>query len=133
MRCPISDEDEQAFEQRLGEELDEIVSKDTLECGPVPLLTPPSSPKLSPSEESEAQDVCEWPYNLTVDAAMTSAIALRPLSPKSLQLQEDEICKRIVSFESSSSDPRHLTKSPPPSITENHSTGLTPKLLGISV
>jgi hypothetical protein len=52
-----------------------------------PLITPPSSPRREvcniPSDgqvaEGEAVVICEWPCNLTVDNAITSALELPPL------------------------------------------------------
>lgn len=52
---------------------------------PVPLLTPPQSPRTVPNED----DRPEWPSNLVVDSAMMTATATRPLSPVSLQQLEE--------------------------------------------
>jgi len=78
-----------------------------MDCAPVPLLTPPSSPVTSHFcdstcstvahyyNDSGATAVCEWPCNLTVDTAITSAISLCPLSPESIA-QEVEEEQRIL-------------------------------------
>jgi len=52
---------------------------------PMPLITPPSSPRRvrtfsCDGVTTEEATICEWPYNLTVDNAITSALESAPLS-----------------------------------------------------
>jgi len=114
-----TDEDDEL----LGEELDECKNSDNEEdAAPVPLLTPPASPIVVHAEGGDTT-ACEWPSNLTVDSAMTSAIAnSRSLSPDSLRKQDEEDEKRVML----SPICQKPTKLDP-------QTGLTPVLRGISV
>lgn len=118
---PTDGEEDNEYERRMGEELDEKCSQQRNDCDPIPLLTPPSSPIVVNSNKGTTT-VCEWPSNLTVDSAMTSAIALRPLSPNSLQQQEEEEEKRIKS-QVASSGSKGADQTPLTPVT-----GLTPKL-----
>ena len=69
---------------QLADELNCCVSPDAyITSNPIPLLTPAASPIPMKSDESVAE-ICEWPCNLVVDNALTSAIQLRALSPSSL-------------------------------------------------
>mmetsp|Transcript_154 Transcript_154/g.274 ORF Transcript_154/g.274 Transcript_154/m.274 type:complete len:229 (-) Transcript_154:287-973(-) len=52
---------------------------------PMPLITPPSSPRTIRTVSydgvtTEEATICEWPCNLTVDNAITAALELAPLS-----------------------------------------------------
>lgn len=51
---------------------------------PMPLITPPSSPRrictMMDNGESEETTICEWPSNLAVDIAITAALESLPLS-----------------------------------------------------
>lgn len=52
---------------------------------PMPLITPPSSPRRVRTYSMdgvtmEEATICEWPYNLTVENAITAALELAPLS-----------------------------------------------------
>lgn len=120
-----SDDDYEVAEvetdRQLGEELADKGS-DNEESEPVPLLTPPASPLVIHCDKGDTT-VCEWPCNLAVDSAYSSAIAdTRPLSPVSLQKQEEEEEKRILQ------SPKYTQEKLP-----DPSTGLTPKVRGISV
>lgn len=114
-------EEDNEYERRMGEELDEKCSQQRNDCDPIPLLTPPASPIVVNSNKGTTT-VCEWPSNLTVDSAMTSAIALRPLSPNSLQQREEEEAQRIKS-QVASSVSKGADQTPLTPVT-----GLTPKL-----
>ena len=118
-----SDEDyEVETDRQLGEEL-EGKGSDNEQSEPVPLLTPPASPLVFHGDQGDTT-VCEWPSNLAVDSAYSSAIAeTRPLSPVSLQKQEEEEEKRILL------SPKLTQKNLPMDPT----TGLTPMIRGISV
>lgn len=75
--------DEQEIYDQLAEELSGgMLSPVTLESDPVPFLTPPASPITILGDDGET--ICEWPSNLVVDSAYSSAIELRSLSPSSL-------------------------------------------------
>lgn len=90
------EEEERQQDMRLSEELEDTCDTQDRSSTPVPLLTPPASP-VRVESEAGTTTVCEWPSNLAVDSAMTAAIDLRPLSPNSLQRQEEEEEKRIAS------------------------------------
>ena len=75
-------------DSQLAEELLDNITTDECNSNPIPLLTPPATPVLLKSDESVVQ-MCEWPCNLTVDNALTSAIQLRALSPSSLMKLEE--------------------------------------------
>lgn len=75
--------------QLAEEELLYSASTDECNSNPIPLLTPPATPVIK-SDESVVQ-MCEWPCNLTVDNALTSAIQLRALSPSSLVKLEETV------------------------------------------
>lgn len=117
-----SDDDfEVEADRQLGEEL-EAKGSDNEKLEPVPLLTPPASPLHVHGDKGDTT-VCEWPCNLAVDSAYSSAVSdTRPLSPSSLQKQEQEDEKRILQ------SPKYVQKKFP-----DPSTGLTPKVRGISV
>jgi len=86
----ISSSAEEEEEDMLhSEELEEINTPPDKPSTPIPLLTPPASPVRVETDEGTAT-ACEWPSNLAVDAAMTAVADLRPLSPNSLQKQEEE-------------------------------------------
>lgn len=75
--------DEQEIDNQLAEELSGgMLSPVTLESDPVPFLTPPASPITTLGDDGVI--ICEWPSNLVVDSAYSSAIELRALSPSSL-------------------------------------------------
>ena len=115
------DEFEVETDRQLGEELEAKRSANE-ESKPVPLLTPPASPLHVYGDEGDTT-VCEWPSNLAVDSAYSSAISeTRPLSPSSLQKQEQDDEKRILQ------SPKYIQKKHP-----DPSTGLTPVVRGISV
>lgn len=62
--------------------------KISLDDMPTPLITPPSSPQrirtLSiDGATTEEATICEWPCNLTVDNAITSAVEQHPSFPSS--------------------------------------------------
>mmetsp|Transcript_12294 Transcript_12294/g.21308 ORF Transcript_12294/g.21308 Transcript_12294/m.21308 type:complete len:241 (-) Transcript_12294:231-953(-) len=53
---------------------------------PMPLITPPSSPRTvrtvsGDGVTTEEATICEWPFNLTVDNAITSALESTPHTP----------------------------------------------------
>merc|ERR1712079_94957 len=77
-------------DSQLVEELLDSVSVGECNSNPIPLLTPPATPVTLKSDDSVVQ-ICEWPYNLTVDNALTSAIQLRALSPSSLVKLEETV------------------------------------------
>ena len=82
--------EEQELYHQLAEELSGgMLSPVTLESDPVPFLTPPASPTNADGDKGET--ICEWPSNLVVDSAYSSAIELRALSPSSLlKLEVDD-------------------------------------------
>jgi len=97
----------------------------------IPLLTPPHQP-----EDDLQSDFCEWPSNLAVDAAMTEvALSVKPLSPQSLH--NDQSTDQLHSVNAVSLDATDCsvsrTLSPPPNLSYDDQTGLTPRLRGISV
>ena len=124
-----SDDDSEEQDRQLGEELEEAGSEPSDRVNtPIPLLTPPSSPLRVECEEGEVE-ICEWPSNLAVDAAMTAAFDLRPPSPGSFQQtweQEEE--ERLMTR-------KGAEMSPEPTADEGYplSSTLTPMLRGISV
>eukprot|EP00934_Nitzschia_sp_Nitz4_P000036 Nitzschia sp. Nitz4//scaffold21_size171442//27959//29958//NITZ4_002146-RA/size171442-augustus-gene-0.178-mRNA-1//1//CDS//3329542366//36//frame0 len=87
----ITDEDDEELDITLQEEL-ENASRSGGDSSPVPLLTPPQSPRTVP----EAEETLEWPSNLVVDNAMMTASATRPLSPNSLQKLEESEENRLI-------------------------------------
>jgi hypothetical protein len=89
----VSNSDEEALDNRLGEELDdpEYEQAESRERTPVPLLTPPGSPLTVEVDGGGTTTICEWPSNLVVDSAMQAVTELRPMSPASLEtLERDE-------------------------------------------
>lgn len=80
-----------------SEELEESATPPDKPSTPVPLLTPPGSPVRVEGEEGTTT-MCEWPSNLAVDTALAAAADsdLRPLSPSSLQKQDEEEEERIL-------------------------------------
>jgi len=95
----------------------------------IPLLTPPHEP-----QDDLQGDFCEWPCNLAVDSAMTeAALSAKPLSPQSLD--NDQTIDQLHSVNAVSLDATDCsvsrTLSPPPNLSL--SSGLTPRLRGISV
>jgi hypothetical protein len=115
----ISSSDDDALDRQLGEELDQQSDDDwSREHTPVPLLTPPQSP-LSFEVDGGTATVCEWPSNLTVDSAMSSALNLQPLTSEALhELHED---------------PKESFTTLQPETQIEPSTLLTPILRGISM
>jgi hypothetical protein len=81
--------DEEVADNQLAEELMDGMSEDVEGRGPVPLLTPPSTP-IEQSSSTGQIAICEWPSNLAVDNALTAAMALRSLSPSSLVRLEEQ-------------------------------------------
>ena len=70
--------------------------KISLDDMPTPLITPPSSPQrirtLSiDGATTEEATICEWPCNLTVDNAITSAVEQHPSFPSSFFTDGEEI------------------------------------------
>jgi hypothetical protein len=120
-----SSEDE--YEVEMDRQLDgELHAKgsDNEESEPVPLLTPPASPLTIHGDKGDTT-VCEWPSNVAVDCAYSTAINdTRPLSPTSLQKQEQDEEQRILQSPKYS---QRILPDPDPS------TGLTPRITGISV
>ena len=93
----------------------------------MPLLTPPASPtQLVKGKDDQS---FEWASNTVVESLRASAMELTPLTPQSLQKQEDGLeCNRLA-FDpllSPEVEKRPLILTPP-------STGLTPRLQGIQV
>jgi hypothetical protein len=80
----LSTDDEE--DRMLSEELEEKMRDAGGDSSPIPLLTPPQSPRR--------EDEVEWPSNLVIDSALMNTVNdLRPLSPASLQdMEEDEEC-----------------------------------------
>ena len=78
----LSSDDEE--DRMLSEELEDKLREAGGDNSPIPLLTPPQSPRR--------EDEVEWPSNLVVDSALMNTVTeIRPLSPASLQdLEEDE-------------------------------------------
>ena len=80
-------------DRMLRDELNAIPSDRPVYCSPdtspVPLLTPPQSPRVGEScfNDDDKQNKCEWPSNLVVDSAMMNIrqAMLRPLSAASLK------------------------------------------------
>ena len=76
---------------------------------PTPLITPPSSPQrirtLSiDGATTEEATICEWPCNLTVDNAITSAVEQHPSFPSSFftdgdtdgdEIEEIDMCEIV--------------------------------------
>lgn len=111
----ISSCDEDDLDRQLGEELDQQSEDEgSRQNTPVALLTPPHSPLTV----ELASTVCEWPSNLTVDAAMAAAINLEPLSSEALLEFKGEYVERVTTLR--------------PSKKEEPSS-LTPLLRGISM
>lgn len=80
-----SDEEE---DRMLSEELEEKLRDSGGDNSPIPLLTPPQSPRR--------EDEVEWPSNLVVDSALMNTVTeIRPLSPASLQSLEMEEEQRL--------------------------------------
>jgi hypothetical protein len=115
----ISSSDDEDLDRQLGEELDYQSDDDrSREHTPIPLLTPPQSP-LTFEVDGETATVCEWPSNLAVDSAMTSAMNLLPLTSEALRDFQNEPKERVAVLQ--------LKKQCEPS------TLLTPILRGISM
>ena len=128
-----SDEDEEALDQRLSEELGQAEtplagysSDPSISCSrgnsPVPLLTPPQSPLTIDVGDGGTQ-MCEWPSNLVVDTSLLSVLSsgIRPLSPGSLtkfEAEEEEHISGHLKAKGSTAAP---------------STSLTPMLRSINV
>jgi len=76
---PQFSSDDEVVDSQLADELiDRIPGSDGQESSsPVPLLTPPGTPVSHTTDGQET--LCEWPSNLAVDVALTSAIEM-PLS-----------------------------------------------------
>ena len=82
-----SDEEE---DRMLSEELAGAAREAGGDNSPIPLLTPPQSPRR--------EDEVEWPSNLVVDSALMNTVTeIRPLSPASLQDLEEEEDQRLKS------------------------------------
>ena len=81
-----SDEEDEIYSTMKDELFDYPEKSDSndKEKTPVPLLTPPNSP-LTFACDGDVATVCEWPYNLVVDSAMTAACELTPMSLSSLE------------------------------------------------
>ena len=79
---------------------------------------------------------CEWPSNLVVDNASTEVdLFARPLSPQSMQDEEDKARNSVNVVSLDATDCTSRTISPPPNRESSlcvHSS-LTPRLQGISV
>jgi hypothetical protein len=102
---PFQSSDEEG-DKILSEELEESPSGDYA-TSPIPLLTPPQSPRrecvLLDDEDTSA---VEWPSNLVVDSAMMIAVTdLRPMSPASLQDLEEHEEERLRQADASSLTP----------------------------
>jgi hypothetical protein len=113
----VSSSDDEALDRQLEAELDEREVGDDQRChdsnSPVPLLTPPESPVVFEMNGDKNVTICEWPSNLVVDCALTSAAVtdVQPLTPSALE-----------EFEKSDSE-RYILQA----------SALTPLLQGISV
>jgi hypothetical protein len=94
---PIMSSDDEDLDKRLSEELERKSKDDRVsDNSPVPLLTPPQSPLTIDIGEG-GTTFCEWPSNLVVDTAMTTAATdTRPLSPASLQKFEEAEEERLA-------------------------------------
>ena len=114
-----STDDEIEYDRRMSEELEESDLFQDRESTPVPLLTPPASPLTIETKEGTTT-MCEWPCNLVVDNAMTSALRLKAPSPNSLRLLEEDEEDRIENY----------LKGHP--LSPLQSTSLTPLIRGIA-
>jgi hypothetical protein len=89
MSSPAFSSDEEE-DRMLSEELEDELRDVGGDNSPIPLLTPPQSPRR--------EDEVEWPSNLVVDSALMNTVTeIRPLSPASLQTMEEEEEKRLKS------------------------------------
>lgn len=96
-----SDEEE---DRMLSEELEETSRDSGGDNSPIPLLTPPQSPRR--------EDEVEWPSNLVVDSALMNTVTeIRPLSPASLQSLEMEEDQRLKSQDTEASTLTPLLRS----------------------
>ena len=103
---PSTDDDE---DKVLSEELEEKLRGDVGDNSPIPLLTPPQSPRR---EEEDTTIPVEWPSNLVVDSAMMNTVTdVRPLSPASLQTLEEEDEVRLKSHDAEPSSLMPLLRS----------------------
>lgn len=111
---PQFSSDDEVVDSQLADELiDRIPGSDGQESSsPVPLLTPPGTPVSHTADGHET--LCEWPSNLAVDIALTSAIEMPLSSLANLEangattpdfLQSTSIRVRSVSEASSSLTP----------------------------
>lgn len=119
--------EEEAVDYQLAEELIEnmLSDKPRGKNDPVPLLTRPSSPIVTPVSSISGQVVCDWPSNLAVDNALTAAISLRPMSPSSLMKLEEQEKNDFLT-------PTVYPEKRLRSVSEI-STGLTPMLCSLSM
>lgn len=98
---PSSDDEE---DKMLSEELEEKPRDSGGDNSPIPLLTPPQSPRR--------EDEVEWPSNLVIDSALMNTVnELRPLSPASLQNMEEEEEQRLRSHDVEASSLTPLLRS----------------------
>lgn len=96
-----SDEEE---DRVLSEELEENMRDAGGDNSPIPLLTPPQSPRRD--------DDVEWPSNLVIDSALMNTVSeLRSLSPASLQDVEEEEEHRLRSHDTEASTLTPLLRS----------------------
>jgi hypothetical protein len=102
---PFHSSDEEG-DKMLSEELEEN-PRGGFATSPIPLLTPPQSPRREcVLLDDENTSAVEWPSNLVVDSAMMIAVMdLRPLSPASLQDLEEHEEERLKQADSSSLTP----------------------------
>lgn len=102
---PYHSSDEEG-DKMLSEELEESPTGDYA-TSPIPLLTPPQSPRREcVLLDDENASAVEWPSNLVVDSAMMIAVTdLRPLSPASLQDLEEHEEERLKQADTSSLTP----------------------------
>jgi hypothetical protein len=92
-------------DRMLSEELEEK-PRGYFDNSPIPLLTPPQSPRREYVVDDENTSAVEWPSNLVVDSAMMIAVTdLRPLSPASLQDLEEQEEDRLKQADASSLTP----------------------------
>jgi len=126
----FSSDGDAVVDSQLADELDDVenyntdtsTTRSTHGASPVPLLTPPGTPVTYNNSQSGIMGtpICEWPSNLTVDIALTSAIELRPLPLSTIaKFEEQDVCAE--DFQSPLPPTRARSISEPSS-----TTGLTP-------
>jgi hypothetical protein len=98
----VSSSDDEALDRQLEAELDEREVGDDDgghdSSSPVPLLTPPESPVVFEMNGDKNVTICEWPSNLVVDCALTSAAdtEVQPLPPSALEDFERSDSERCI-------------------------------------